>query len=155
LKTDHVIYIGYLSGLGMLEKVVFAGSRYSIGDSYDEIVDDKTKTKYFSQVNYFEQGQGTSRDYGYASTFLGPTGNRFIVIAGTRDVAVRQVADEITDRGVLRDFAKQTSNAKAYEALYVVEAMKQTNMEARLLQVSPLDSDKIWNAPALQSFPTH
>lgn len=153
MKTDDIIYIGYLSGLGMLENVVFAGSRYSIGDSYDEIIDDKTKKKYFSQVNYFEQGPGTSRDYGYASTFLGPTGNRFVVIAGTRDVAVRQVADEITDRGVLQDLDKKTSNAKAYEALYVVEAMKQMNMEARLLEVSPLDSDKIWNAPELQKFP--
>jgi hypothetical protein len=157
MKTDDVIYIGYLSGLGMLEDAVFAGSRYSIGDSYDEIIDDKTKKKYFSQVNYFQeaqdQGKSTSRDYGLASTFLGPTGNRFIIIAGTRDVAVRQVADEITSHLVLTDLAKRTDNAKAYEALYVVEAMKQMNMEARLLQVSPLDSDKIWSSPELQKFP--
>ncbi len=157
MKTDHIIYIGYLSGLGMLQDAVFAGSRYSIGDSYDEIVDNKTDKKYFSQVNYFQeeqdQGKGTSRDYGYASTFLGPTGNRFVIIAGTRDVAVRQVADEFTSRLVLTELAKRTDNAKAYEALYVVEAMKQMNMEARLLQVSPLDSDKIWNSPELQKFP--
>jgi hypothetical protein len=153
MKADHIIYVGYLSGLDMLQNVVFAGSRYSIGDSYDEIIDNKTKQKYFSQANYFEQGGGTSRDYGYASTFLGPTGNHFIVLAGTRDVAVRQVAEEMTDPASLADLAKKTSGAKAYEALYVVEAMKQLNMEARLLQASPLDSDKIWNAPELQQFP--
>ena len=153
MKADHIIYVGYLSGLDMLQNVVFAGSRYSIGDSYDEIIDNKTSKKYFSQANYFEQGGGTSRDYGYASTFLGPTGNRFIVIAGTRDVAVRQVAEEMTDPASLADLGKKTSDAKAYEALYVVEAMKQLNMEARLLQASPLDSDKIWNAPELQQFP--
>jgi hypothetical protein len=153
MKADHIIYVGYLSGLDMLQNVVFAGSRYSIGDSYDEIIDNKTKKKYFSQVNYFEQGSGTSRDYGYASTFLGPTGNHFIVIAGTRDVAVRQVAEEMTDADSLADLEKKTSDAKAYEALYVVEAIKQLNMEARLLQVSTLDSDKIWNAPELQQFP--
>ena len=153
MKADHVVYVGYLSGLEMLQNVVFAGSRYSIGDSYDEIVDTKTNKKYFSQVNYFEQGSGTSRDYGYASTFLGPTGNHFIIIAGTRDVAVRQIAEEMTDPESLDDLAKQASDAQAYEALYVVEAMKQLNMEARLVQASPLDSDKIWNAPELRQFP--
>ncbi len=153
MKADDIIYVGYLSGLDNLQNVVFAGSRYSIGDLYDEIIDDKTKKKYFSQVNYFEEGSGPSRDYGYASTFLGPTGNRFIIIAGTRDVAVRQIAEEFTDPQALASLARKTSDAQAYEALYVVDAMKQLNMEARLLHVSPLDSDKIWNAPELQTFP--
>jgi hypothetical protein len=153
MKADHIVYVGYLSGLDMLQNVVFAGSRYSIGDSYDEIIDNKTDKKYFSQINYFEQAGGTNRDYGYASTFLGPTGNRFIIIAGTRDVAVRQVAEEMTEATSLDDLANQTSGADAYEALYVVEAMKQLNMEARLIQATPLDSDKIWNAPELQQFP--
>ena len=107
----------------------------------------------FSQLNYFEQGAGPSEDYGYASTFLGPTGNRFVIIAGTRDVAVRQVAEEMTDAASIKDLSDRTSSAKAYEALFVVEAMKQLNMEARLVQVSPLNSDKIWNAPELQQFP--
>ncbi len=153
MKADHIVYVGYLSGLDMLQNVVFAGSRYAVGDSFDEIIDNKSKKTYFSQVNYFEQGDGASRDYGYASTFLGPTGNRFIVIAGTRDVAVRQVAEEMTDPSSLADLETKTSNAKAYEALYVVEAMKQLNMEARLIQATPLDSDKIWNAPELKQFP--
>ena len=44
LKTNNVVYVGYLSGLGMLRETVFAGSRYSVGDTYDEIVDGRPRT---------------------------------------------------------------------------------------------------------------
>ena len=42
LKNSHIVYIGYISGLGMLGDRVFAASRVAPGGSYDELVDTKT-----------------------------------------------------------------------------------------------------------------
>ena len=50
IKTTHIVYIGYLSGLGMLQDMVFAGSRFAVGDTYDELIDSTTKHRYVSQV---------------------------------------------------------------------------------------------------------
>ena len=35
LKSADVVYIGYLSGMGMLQDLIFSGSRFSVGDSYE------------------------------------------------------------------------------------------------------------------------
>jgi len=48
LKSANIIYIGYLSGLGIMQQLVFAGSRFTIGESYDELMDSQTKHLYVS-----------------------------------------------------------------------------------------------------------
>jgi hypothetical protein len=50
LKNADIVYIGYLSGLGLMQDAVFRGSRFAVGESYDEIVDQKTKHLYISQT---------------------------------------------------------------------------------------------------------
>ena len=42
IKSTHIVYIGYLSALGMLRDMAFAGSRYSFGGSFDELIDHET-----------------------------------------------------------------------------------------------------------------
>jgi hypothetical protein len=91
LKNSHIVYIGYISGLGMLGDRVFAASRVSPGGSYDELVDTKTDHTYLSTA-MGASADGEFRDYGYFSTFAGPNGNRVVVIAGTRDIGVMQIA---------------------------------------------------------------
>src|SRR5690606_24813409 len=49
LKSTHVVYLGYLSGLGMLEDLVFNVSRYSLGGSYDELIDAVAGTAHISE----------------------------------------------------------------------------------------------------------
>src|ERR1700744_303793 len=36
LKSADIVYIGYLSGMGMFQDLTFAGSRFAVGESYDE-----------------------------------------------------------------------------------------------------------------------
>jgi hypothetical protein len=64
LKSMDIIYIGYLSGLGILQQTIFAGSRLSIGQSYDELVDTRTKRTYISQTasQLIEGPQSSGRD---------------------------------------------------------------------------------------------
>ena len=79
LKSADIVYIGYLSGMGMLQDLVFAGSRFSVGDSYDEVFDKRTRLSYVSEIgsDIMDPPQPTGkertyRDYGIFEKVRGP-----------------------------------------------------------------------------------
>lgn len=145
-KTAHVVYIGYLSALGTLGEIVFAGSRFNVGFTYDELVDSRTGTRYVSEAGVPELRVGRYRDYGYFSTFDGPAGNRHVVIAGTRDEALMHTAESVTRAAELARLVEGAQRRDAFEALYEVVGVERTNMTGRLLLTSPLDTASIWNS---------
>jgi hypothetical protein len=151
LKSAHVIYVGYLSGLGMLQDLIFSGSRFSVGESYDEIVDRKTNERYVSQVGSPIRGENRYHDYGYFSTFAGPTGNQIVIIAGTRDVAVMQTAEAVTTPARLAELTKQVERATGFEALYEVYGMDRMNLDGKLLFSAPLNTANIWSDTPYQA----
>lgn len=142
LKSGHVIYIGYFSGMATLREVVFAGSRLMTGESYDELYDRTTGTSYVSDVGS-EQGRLKYRDYGYVSTFPGPSGNQFVILAGTRDIAVMRTAEIATQVDSLRELRSQRPEG-AFEAMYEVYGFGRTDIDAKLVFTAPLDTKAIW-----------
>jgi hypothetical protein len=132
-KSSHVIYIGYISALGMMQDVVFAGSRFAVGASYDELIDVTSGASYVSQAGEPKRNAERYKDYAYVSTFPGPNGNQHLVVAGTRDTAVRQAAEMMVGQRRLDELRQQAKGQKAYEALYEVYGVNRTNIEARLL----------------------
>jgi hypothetical protein len=145
IKSADVVYIGYLSGLGMLSDYVFASSRLAVGDSFDEIVDRSTKRRYISQeAGASIRGERKFHDYGYFSTFTGPSGNHIIVIAGTRDVAAMHMAETLTTPRALQALTANAGKLPGFEALYEVYGMDKLNLDGKLLLTSPLDSSTIW-----------
>ncbi len=149
IKSADVIYLGYVSGLGMLGDIVFAASRLSIGESFDEIVDRDTKQRYISQaVGAPIRGERNFHDYGYFATFAGPSGNRIVVIAGTRDVAAMHMAETLTSPRAIAALTSQAGNAPEFEALYEVYGMDKLNLDGKLLLTSPIDSTSIWTGQA-------
>jgi hypothetical protein len=146
LKSAHIIYIGYLSGLGgMLREIVFAGSRFNIGNSFDELVDATTGASYMSEAGEPPGDAVRYRDYGYFSTFSGPNGNRNLIIAGMRDTALMQTAETVTGSRRLAELTRRGDTRDgAFEALYEVYGVNGTNIEARLLLTAPLHSGDIW-----------
>jgi len=145
LKNSHIVYIGYISGLGMLGDRVFAVSRVSPGGSYDELVDNQTKHTYLSTA-MGAMPDGEFRDYGYFSTFAGPDGNRIVVIAGTRDIGVMQVAQSLSQRKEIHELCKQADAARAFESLVEVSGMGKTGLHARPLFVSAMKAEKVWDS---------
>jgi hypothetical protein len=145
IKRTDVIYLGYLSGLGVMKEIVFSGSRFAVGDTYDELIDNRGKQHYVSQEGGPGQPAGKLTDYAYFSTFQGPGGNRIMVIAGTRDVSVMQLAEALTDPDSLATLSRAAHGAPAFEALYEMEGMKGVNLGGHLLTASPIRSEKIWN----------
>jgi hypothetical protein len=143
LTSAHVVYIGYLSGMGMLHDLVFAGSRFSVGDSYDELIDRANGRHYISQAAV-PLGEQKYHDYGYFATFAGPTGNQIIVISGTRDEAVMHTAEAVTQPATLRELTASAHGAQSFEALYDVYGMDRMNLGGKLLLTSNLNTARIW-----------
>jgi hypothetical protein len=145
LKSSHIVYLGYISGLGMLGDRVFAASRVSPGGSYDELVDTKTDHTYLSTAMGATSG-GEFRDYGYFSTFAGPNGNRVVVIAGTRDIGVMQMAQSLSQRRAVDELCRNAGTAPAFESLVEISGMGQTGLKSRSLFVSEMKADKVWES---------
>ena len=145
LTRADIVYVGYLSGLGMLRRVVFAGSQFAIGDTYDELINRKSGRHYVSQSSSLWRGDPSYRDYGYFSTFAGSNGNRVVVIAGTRDVALENTAEAATRSESMGRLTGQAGKHLDFEALYEVYGMEGTNVDSKLLTTVPLDSASIWH----------
>ena len=133
VKSAHVIYIGLLSGMGVLQELVFAGSHFKIGDSYDELRDQQTGRRYFSQAQVQPDSKASYMDYGFFSARTGAEGNELVVLAGTRDVALMHVAEVLTNGDALQLLDRKAGAAQNIEALYAVKALDQTNLGGDLL----------------------
>jgi hypothetical protein len=144
LTRSDIVYVGYLSGLGMLQHIVFAGSQFAIGDTYDELIDRKSGHHYVSQSSSLWRGDPSYRDYGYFSTFSGSNGNRVIIVAGSRDVALANTAEALARPDSLALLARQAGTRRDFEALYEVWGMEGTNVDSKLLTTVPLNTAAIW-----------
>ena len=149
LKSNHVVYIGYLSALDKLEDFVFASSSLTIGSTYDELRNINTGETYTSEAGMPETHR-SYRDYGFVSTFPGPNGNQFVIIAGTRDPGMVEAAHVLSDPA----FIKTVENARpdkgaappAFEMLYEVAGSGRTNLDAMLVHTAKLDTQQIWGS---------
>ncbi len=147
IKSHDILYVGYISALGTLMDFVFASSELSVGESFDELINERTGQYYTSGAGI--PGKSNYQDYGLVSTFPGPDGNRFLIVAGTRDSGVMHTAEAITtmtDIAVLEnglDLEQQVDNV-AFEALYEVTGFDRMNLDARLIYSSLLQYREIW-----------
>ena len=168
LKDQHILYVGYVSALGTLMDFVFAASGLRVGASFDELRDVRTGQTYTSGAGI--PGAGDYEDYGLVSTFPGPDGNQFLIVAGTRDSGLMHAAQAITSLRDLRQLddvmnparagdpasvggpastgAPPAGNdaAPAFEALYEVTGFDRINLDATLVYKAPLDHRPIWGA---------
>jgi len=157
LKTSHVVYLGYISALDKLEEFVFASSSLSIGYTYDELRDTETGELYSSEAGLPEINRNY-RDYAFISTFPGPAGNQFLVVAGTRDAGMMQAAHALSDPMFIRSIEQSRPDTKsmrppAFEMLYEVTGYGRTNLDARLVHTASLNYEEIWGGTFQQARP--
>lgn len=154
MKGSNIIYVGFLSGLGLLRDPVFEASGFTVGSSYDELVDRATGKHYISDWDAVTNNRTPRRDYAYLASFPGPAGNRILVIAGTRDPAVMQAAEVAADKAQLDLIAKKAGNDTAFEALYEVRTLGALNLGSSLVLARPLKLDGLWRPdPSPERFP--
>lgn len=138
LKRNDIVYVGYFSGMGLLKDTVFQGSRFRVGETFDEIIDVTNQKRYLSQEGGPEFDGETRKDYGYFATFEGLEGNRFMIIAGTRDVAVMNTAEAVTSREGLAAIKAKAGKDTGFEALYEVQGVNRVNLRGALIVTSRL-----------------
>jgi hypothetical protein len=152
MKSHNIIYLGYISALGMLIDFVFsASSDLRVGETYDELSNLETGEHYVSGAGIPKRSE--YQDYGLISSFPGPSGNQFLIIAGTRDAGVLEAAHLVSDSDGVELLERTISNsaggASAFEALYRVAGFDRTNLDASLVHFSSLDRNLIWGSEGL------
>jgi len=155
LKSSHVVYLGYISGLGKLEEFVFASSRLAVGYTYDELRNPESGDVYTSEAGIPEINRNY-RDYAFVSTFPGPGGNQFVIVSGTRDAGLMQAAHALSDPMFARSVEDarpdlDSSQPPAFEMLYEVTGYGRTNLDAMLVHSATLNYQIIWGGNFLQA----
>lgn len=143
LKDTHIVYVGFISGLGILADPVFSASRLTPGGSYDELVDMTTRHQYLSSAA--AGGDMRYTDYSYFSTFPGPSRNRIVIIAGTRDTGVMHMAEMLSHPASVAELGEKAGSARSFESLYEVYGVARAGLNAKRLFVSPLQTAHIWD----------
>jgi len=141
IKTTHVVYIGYLSALGMLQDMIFAGSRYAFGGSYDELIDTQSGETWVSEGGEPHASAERYRDFAYLASFRGPGNVQHLVIAGTRDTGLIQAAETAVAPGDLQQLERQHVPWRGFEALYEVQSVSGLNVESRLIGAHATHTD--------------
>ena len=158
LKRNNIVYVGYLSGLGILRAPVFAASRFVVGETYDELTDKVTHRAYVSQEGgpspgYANGADATRRDYGYVTAFKGPSGNRIVIVAGDRDTGLAQAAEALASPEALKALAKSAASPDGFEALYEAEGIGRSGLGGRLVLSAPRSHANPWTAQPNLTFP--
>jgi hypothetical protein len=144
-KEANIVYVGFLSGLGALQDPLLRASGFEIGDNFDELIDKASGRRFKSDWGVVADGKVPQRDYGYIASLRGPTGNRILIIAGTRDPAVVQMAEVAADRKQLEAIDIK-DNGGAFEALFEVRTLGNLNLGSSLILARPMRAESIWQA---------
>jgi hypothetical protein len=92
LRDRNVVYIGLVSGMGLLEETTFNSSDLSVGETYDELRDAVSGRRYSSGEALSRTSTEYYRDFGYIARFRRPGGALVAVVAGARDTGLRGLA---------------------------------------------------------------
>jgi len=143
LKDGDLVYLGLLSGLGLLQQPVFANSRFAFAGSFDEIIDSKTGKAYIADST--GDPAMARRNYAYVAKLPGPNGNTIVIVAGTRDPALLQAVDILSSATTLRQL-QDTTRSHYFEALYAVDGVGESNLRGTLIAAAPRSAEGMWDA---------
>lgn len=136
LRGANVVYVGLMSGMGLLEDVNFMSSGFMMGETYDELIDMKSDKTYVSGEALNLASPEYYRDYGYFSMFHEPGGALVAVVAGARDTGLRGLAPILSGK-VLPDKIDRlvhNSGDKGFEALFEITGQQGVDLSEKLVE---------------------
>lgn len=148
IRSNHIVYIGYISALDKLRDLTFAGSALDIGRSYDELLNVDTMEYYTSDAGLPEQGK-PFRDYGLFSTYPASFDTQVILVTGMRDAGLMHMAQALSDMRALDELVAAVEHDSSgaltsFEALYEVYGVDRLNFDASLIYSGQMDAGRIW-----------
>ena len=155
VRSNHIVYVGYISALDKLHDMAFAGSNLQVGRSYDELFNEETAEIYSSDAGLPEEG-AAFKDYGFFSTFPASTNTQVMLIAGMRDAGLMHTAQALSDQedlnALIAAIPHDTDEAVAgFEVLFEVYGIDRMNFDAELVYSDLLDTSKIWQPESVFS----
>ena len=133
MLTDHdVVYLGLLSGMGLLEQLTFASSSVRIGDSYDEIVDFQTGQRWVSDEARALASPAFYRDHAYIARFTAPGGALVTVVASERVTGLRGIGPVVAAADLPGEL-DEAAHGRAFEALFLVAGQQGADLSERLI----------------------
>ena len=150
IRSNHIVYIGYISALDKLREMTFAGSGLDIGRSYDELVNLDTQEYYTSGAGLPEAGE-PFQDYGLFSTYPASLDTQVIVISGMRDAGLMHTAQALSGMASLNELVgavdvNAADEGASFEALYEVYGMDRLNFDASLVYARRMEAGQIWRS---------
>lgn len=133
LREYNVVYIGLISGMGLLEDINFSGSNYAVGRTYDELVDSVSGDFYISEEARRLASTSYYRDYGYFSLFREPGGARVAVVAGSRDTGLKAIAAKISGARLPAPVERLADSGDDFEALFEITGQQGADLSERLV----------------------
>lgn len=134
-RDYNIVYIGLVSGMGLLEDVTFDGSNYRVGTSYDELIEVNSGTTFHSEEAFSLASRRYYKDYGYLSVFDEPGGAKVVVVAGARDTGLRGMAALLSGTDLPSELAEVADGGgdRAFEAVVEIVGQQGTDLSHRLV----------------------
>lgn len=132
LNRFDVVYLGLLSGMGVLEDQVFATSSLRVGESYDELMDRESGQLWTSDEARTLASPAFYRDYAYIARFTASTGAQVVVVASQRETGLRGISP-IAVATSLPDGIAEVADATGFEALVQVTGQQGADLDDRLI----------------------
>lgn len=130
LRDYNVVYVGLVSGMGLLEDVTFEGSGLAVGETYDELRDSRSGRRYQSGEALSRASTRYYRDFGYLARFRDPGGALVAVVAGARDTGLRGVAPLVA--GELDEQLEQAADDSAFDAVFEITGQQGADLSSSL-----------------------
>ena len=135
LRDFNVIYIGLISGMGLIEEVNFMSSGFAVGESYDELIDVESGRRYVSGEARSLASAQYYRDYGKLARFREPGGALVAVLAGERDTGLRGLAPLAVSAELPNAIEELAEDGGPFEALYEITGQQGADLDEKLVEV--------------------
>ena len=135
LRDHNVIYVGLISGMGMIQDVNFTDSNFAVGESYDELIDMESGKRFTSGEALALPTAQYYDDYGYIARFRQPGGALVGIVAGERDTGLRGVAPAAVSANLPDKIVQLAADGKPFEALYDITGQQGADLGEKLEEV--------------------
>jgi hypothetical protein len=148
LKSSNIVYIGALDTLTPLIGIPLRqASKFSCEGGCYALKDEPSGRRFVSDSSYLlPDWTVPRRDYGYIASLPGPFENQILVVSGTGDAGVAQMASVVTNPKSLEELRRALGgNFGSFEALYQVRKMFDQDYTSTLVLARPIDTRRSWD----------
>jgi hypothetical protein len=135
LNSHDVVYLGLLSGMGLLEEITFSGSSLRIGESYDELIDRESGERWMSDEARRLASPAFYRDFAFVTRYHAPGGAQVTVLASERITGLRGIGP-LAATGDLPEGLDGIAD-KPFEALFQITGQQGADLSDRLIMARP------------------